>query len=98
MRRTSAVLTHGDRAIADAAGYARHCPEKALLFREVERCRSMSWAQRLKRVFRIDIEHCEQCGGKTKVIASIEDPLTINRILEHLERQARGPPAPSPAT
>jgi hypothetical protein len=29
----------------------------------------MSWAQRLKRVFAIDIETCRQCGGKLRVIA-----------------------------
>ena len=33
----------------------------------------MCWAQRLKRVFGIDIETCTGCGGKLKVIASIED-------------------------
>ncbi|GMW08072.1 MAG: hypothetical protein AMXMBFR8_28680 [Nevskiales bacterium] len=38
-----------------------------------ERHRAMSWAKRLKRVFRIDIEPCERCGGKVKIIASIED-------------------------
>ncbi|MFT4940063.1 MAG: hypothetical protein ACI88A_003114, partial [Paraglaciecola sp.] len=31
---------------------------------------SMTWAQRLKRVF--GIETCEQCGGAVKVIASID--------------------------
>jgi hypothetical protein len=46
----------------------------------------------LKRVFQIDIERCEHCGGRTKIIASIEDSTTIHRILEHLERQTRGPP------
>ena len=46
--------------------------------------RSMTWAQRLKRVFNIDIETCEQCGGAVKVIASIEDPLVIQKILSHL--------------
>ena len=35
----------------------------------------MSWAQRLKRVFNIDIETCSVCGGSMKVIACIEDPL-----------------------
>ena len=44
----------------------------------------MTWAQRLKRVFNIDIETCEQCGGAVKVIASIEDPLVIQKILSHL--------------
>jgi hypothetical protein len=33
---------------------------------------SMTWAQRLKRVFNIDIETCEQCVGAVKVIASID--------------------------
>jgi len=32
----------------------------------------MTWAQRLKRVFGIEIETCEVCGGKVRVIASIE--------------------------
>jgi hypothetical protein len=31
---------------------------------------SMTWAQRLKRVFGIEIETCEQCDGAVKVIAS----------------------------
>jgi hypothetical protein len=39
-----------------------------------ERRASMTWAQRLKRVFNIDIETCRACGGAVKVIACIEDP------------------------
>jgi hypothetical protein len=34
--------------------------------------------------FNIDIETCEQCVGAVKVIASIEDPLVIQKILSHL--------------
>jgi hypothetical protein len=34
-----------------------------------ERRASMTWAQRLKRVFNIDIETCRECGGTVKVIA-----------------------------
>ena len=49
-----------------------------------DRQRAMSWAQRLKRVFAIDIETCRQCGGKLRVIASIEQPAVIERILDHL--------------
>lgn len=33
-----------------------------------ERHRAMSWAQRLKRVFRIEIESCESCGGKVREV------------------------------
>ncbi len=36
---------------------------------------SMSWSQRLQRVFNIDIETCSECGGVDKVIACIEDPV-----------------------
>ena len=53
-----------------------------------DRQRAMSWAQRLKRVFAIDIETCRQCGGKLRVIASIEEPAVIERILEHLGHTA----------
>ena len=49
---------------------------------------SMTWAQRLKRVFKIDILTCEHCGGAVKVIGSIEDPAVIKKILDHLARRA----------
>jgi len=69
-----------------------------------ERRASMSWAQRLKRVFNIDIETCQTCGGAMKVIACIEDPTVIKKILEHLKQkdqanepnalpESRAPPA-----
>jgi hypothetical protein len=32
----------------------------------------MSWAQRLKRVFKLDLTSCENCGGQVRVLASIE--------------------------
>ena len=44
----------------------------------------MSWMQRLKRVFHIDIEHCGVCGGTLRVIACIEIPALIEKILTHL--------------
>ena len=72
------------------------------------RQRSLTWAQRLMRLFAIDIQICRRCGGRLRVIASIEDPAVIERILEHLgrgtvdaahprqakrrRRQSRGPP------
>ncbi len=63
---------------------------------------AMRWAQRLKRVFGIDMERCEQCGGAVKIIASIEAPEVITAILEHLgldrreDRQPRPPAARAP--
>jgi hypothetical protein len=51
----------------------------------------ITWAQRLKRVFQIDIETCNKCGGAVKVIACIEDPVVIRRILDHLAKRAKSP-------
>ena len=65
-----------------------------------EKRASMTWAKRLKRVFNIDIETCEKCGGDVRIIpkalaplagqalASIEDPAVIKKILAHLENTA----------
>jgi hypothetical protein len=58
-------------------------------------------------LFAIGIEMRRRCGGKLKVIASIEDPALIERILAHLEQcreteqprspfAPRAPPAQSP--
>ena len=52
------------------------------------RQKAMTWAQRLKRVFAIDIETCRQCGGRLRVIARIEQPAVIERILDHLSHTA----------
>ncbi|MCP4365730.1 MAG: hypothetical protein GY800_10595 [Planctomycetes bacterium] len=49
---------------------------------------AISWAQRLKRVFNIDIETCSKCGGAVKVIACLEDPVVIDKILTHLDKKA----------
>ena len=52
----------------------------------------MAWAQRLKRVSSIDIEKCEKCGGPVRIIASIEDPDVIQKILQHLGLDQPGDP------
>ena len=52
----------------------------------------MTWARLLKRVFDLDLERCEQCGGKMKIIAAIEEPAVIERILTHLGLCAQPPP------
>ena len=48
---------------------------------------AMTWAQRLKRVFDIDIETCRECGGSVKVIACIEDPVVIGKSLTHRQEK-----------
>ena len=51
----------------------------------------MAWARLLKRVFDIDIEQC-QCGGKLKLIAVIEEPTVIEKILKHIGLDPQPPP------
>ena len=50
-----------------------------------EKRASMTWAKRLKRVFNLDIETCSECGGDVHIIASIEDPVVIRKILTCLD-------------
>jgi hypothetical protein len=52
----------------------------------------MGWARLLKRVFDLDLEHCPQCGGAFRIIAAIEAPAVIVKILTHLGLPARAPP------
>lgn len=60
---------------------------------QTERHAAMTWAQRLKRVFNIDIEVCSCCGGSVKVIACVEDQDIIDRILAHLRKKEQSIPA-----
>jgi len=53
----------------------------------------MSWGQRLRRVFDIDVSRCPRCGAPLRVLAVITEPRVIAAILAHLEaRAARAPP------
>ncbi len=54
----------------------------------------MRWAQRLKRVFGIDVQTRTACGGAMRIIACIEDPVVIKAILAHLAGKARPVHAP----
>jgi hypothetical protein len=98
---------HALRAAITPAGRGRGARHIAAAERPVPKHVSLTWAQRLKRVFAIEIETCRRCGGKLKVIASIEDPALIERILAHLEQRltaerprspfaSRAPPSQSP--
>ncbi len=55
---------------------------------ESEKRGARAWASRLKRVFNIDISTGESCGGAVRVIACIEDPAVISKILSHLQAYA----------
>ena len=71
-------------------------PEDSTPATPAERRAAMTWAQRLKRVFGIDIETCLACGGAMRIIACIEDPVVIEKILAHLDAKAAAAQATRP--
>jgi hypothetical protein len=60
------------------------------------RPRHVAWAELLRRVFEIDVLACPDCGGRLRLLATIEDPAIAGKILEHLGLEAE-PPAPAAA-
>jgi len=54
--------------------------------------RKRAWARLLAKVYEADPMVCPKCGAEMKVIAIIEDPLEIRRILRHLVKIGRSPP------
>jgi hypothetical protein len=60
------------------------------------------WAELMQRSFGFDVLACPRCGDRLQLIALIEDPPVIRRILSHLDlptevpaaRPARSPPLP----
>jgi hypothetical protein len=73
----------GARPRSPAAGEAAGGPPPRHL--------AMSWAARLQRVFRVEIDRCARCGGRLEIIASIEQPAVIARILAHLQHRSAEP-------
>ena len=76
-----AAITPGGRGAGSTKRAA--APERSTL-KDIR----MNWARRLKRVFGIEIEQCVRCGGRLKLIASIEEPEVIEHILA--QRRERG--------
>ena len=62
--------------------------------------RNYLWAELMRRSLGLDVLACPRCGGRFRLIALIDDPAVIQRILQHLglptempeARPARAPP------
>ena len=54
--------------------------------------RNYTWAQLMKRVFLVDVLQCENCGGQMKILAAIDQPDVIGKILRSLGLPSRAPP------
>lgn len=57
-----------------------------------------AWARLLSKVYEIDPMVCPKCGSEMKVIAVIQEPTAIDKILQHLVKQGRPPPGLDPAS
>ena len=58
--------------------------------------RKRAWARLLAKVYEVDPMTCLKCGADMKVIAVIEDPDDLKRILRHLIKIGRSPPGFDP--
>ena len=60
--------------------------------------RYWAWADFMRRAFELDVLACPRCGGRMRLLATIEDPRVIRRILAHLGLPTEVPqPRPPPA-
>jgi hypothetical protein len=61
------------------------------------RPRYRAWADLMRRAFAADVLACPRCGGRMVVLATIQDPAVIHRILTHLGASMdTGDPLPAP--
>jgi len=52
----------------------------------------------MQHTFGVDVLACARCGGRMRVVATIDDPVVIRRILTHLGLPTAVPsPRPPPA-
>ncbi len=81
--KAGGVRRPGRPCDADAAGDAPLEGAAAVVASPV-RPRRLDWAQLLWRSFTTDVLTCATCGGRRKVLALVQDPSSIQVILQHL--------------
>jgi len=66
-----------------------------------EKKRYSAWSDLMRRAFSLDVLACPRCGQRMRLVATIEDPAVVKKILDHLglstevpeAQPARPPPA-----
>ena len=66
--------------VGEGLAAPRAPPEKVAYVRPLH----FPWAYLLRRVFELDVLACPDCGGRLRLVATIENPSVVARILEHL--------------
>jgi hypothetical protein len=95
------VLAPRARWRSQVVRYARPAPAGIALTREVtprpaSLTHAWTWAALMRRVFALDVLACPRCGGRLRVIATVQDPAVVRAILAHLGLTP-GPDSPGPA-
>ena len=96
------VLAPHARWRSQVVRYGRPAPDSTA--RQLEASRraagtpsAWTWAALMRRVFDLDVLACPRCGGRLRVIATVQDPLAVQAILAHLARSnTPAPPGPAP--
>ena len=84
------------RVAPPASGAAGAVPGAAAPPAAYVRPAYVAWAELLRRVFAIDVLACPDCGGRLRLLATIEEPAVVEQILAHLGVPVH-PPPPSAA-
>jgi hypothetical protein len=91
-RRGLRRVTCCDRAACEPAELERWgCPPEPTH-------RHWSWTQLMRRAFEIDVLACPRCGGRLRLITTVEDPREIREVLAALRRPANRSPPTLPPT
>ena len=92
--------TDGPSTAAESAAADEAHPETA----DRRHRRNYLWADLMRRSMGLDVVTCPRCGGRLRLIAVIDDPAVVQRVLRHLglpteipeARPARAPPIEVP--
>ena len=89
-----------DRSHPTFAGLLRSAVEEPAATRDTRARGNYLWADLMRRSVALDVLACPRCGGRLRLIAVVDHPAVVARILGHLAlptevpgtRPARGPP------
>jgi len=59
--------------------------------------RKVNWARLIQKVYEVDPLECPHCGATLRIIALIDEPVVIERILKHLKARDPGPATIQPS-
>ena len=96
----SLVVRYGTPAGTRRSGDPALADEEPATPRDPRGAGNSLWADLMRRSLGLDVLACPRCGGRLRLIAVIDDPAVVARILRHVglptevpgTRPARGPP------